>query len=479
MVTGDLRGTVVLLSTPPVVWNGAGMARRARFRDVLAVGEFRALWVAELLSVIGDQLARVALAVLVYQRTASAGLTALTYALTFVPALLGSTLLGGLADRYPRRDLMVGAYLARGLLAGAMVLPFLPIPALLALVFLLTFAGGPFKAAQLALLPTVLPGEKYVTGLSLRMVTGQSAQLAGFLGGGLLLTVLDPRLALGLNAATFLFAAIIVALGVQHRPGARAGAGVDGNTTGTARLLWRDRRLRGLVALSWLVGLFIVPEGLAAPYAASLAAAAVAVGLLMAADPAGSIVGAWLISRIPERSRSALMTPLAIAAGVPLALCLTRPGLAVSVVLWAISGACSTACLIVAQASFNQRVPDHHRGAANGLAGAGLWSSQGLAILGGGLLADATSPVLAIASTGAAGTILTVFVGVSWLRTRSSGDVVSGRSGDGHPDSSGTKLDLTSRGSWSAPPPAEHAAKHGSGGADQVIIAPARNGRRA
>lgn len=454
------------------------MARRSRFRDVLAIGEFRALWAAELLSVIGDQLARVALAVLVYQRTASAGLTALTYALTLLPALLGSTLLAGLADRYPRRELMVGVDLVRALVAGAMVLPFLPLPALLALVFVLTFAGGPFKAAQLALLPNVLPGEKYVTGLSLRTVTSQSAQLAGFLGGGLLLTVLEPRLALGLNAATFVLASIIVALGVRHRPAARAGAGVDGNTAGTARLLWRDRRLRGLVALSWLVGLFIVPEGLAAPYAASLAAATATVGLLMAADPAGSIVGAWLISRIPERSRSALMTPLAIAAGVPLAVCLTKPGLAASIALWAISGACSTACLILAQASFNQRVPDHHRGAANGLAGAGLWSSQGLAILGGGLLADATSPVLAIASTGAAGTILTALVGVSWLRTRSGGHVVSGRSGDGQPDGSGTEIAVTSHGSWSAPPPAEHAAKHGAGGADQVIIAPAQNGSR-
>ena len=39
-------------------------AARTSFRDVFAVAEFRALWMAQLLSVVGDQLARVALTVL-------------------------------------------------------------------------------------------------------------------------------------------------------------------------------------------------------------------------------------------------------------------------------------------------------------------------------------------------------------------------------------------------------------------------------
>ena len=69
--------------------------------------EFRALWLAEALSVFGDQVARVALALLVYARTDSAALTALTYALTFVPTILGGCLLSGLADCYPRRTVIV------------------------------------------------------------------------------------------------------------------------------------------------------------------------------------------------------------------------------------------------------------------------------------------------------------------------------------------------------------------------------------
>ena len=52
---------------------------RATFRDVFAVREFRALWLAELLSVAGDRLALVALTLLVYDRTRSPLLAAVTW----------------------------------------------------------------------------------------------------------------------------------------------------------------------------------------------------------------------------------------------------------------------------------------------------------------------------------------------------------------------------------------------------------------
>jgi MFS family permease len=158
------------------------MGRRAGFREVLAVREFRALWAADLLSVAGDQLARVGLAVLVYAQSSSASLTALAYALTFLPALVGGALLGGLADHFPRRELMVVVDLVRAGIAGLMAVPTLPLPVLLVLVVLLTLGGAPVKAAQQALLPTLLTGERYLVGLTLRTITNQVAQVAASSG---------------------------------------------------------------------------------------------------------------------------------------------------------------------------------------------------------------------------------------------------------------------------------------------------------
>src|SRR5260370_5561093 len=80
---------------------------KATFGAVFAIGEFRALWLAQILSVAGDQLARVALTVLVYDRTRSALLAAATYAASIVPTFLGGVMLGSLADRRPRPEVMI------------------------------------------------------------------------------------------------------------------------------------------------------------------------------------------------------------------------------------------------------------------------------------------------------------------------------------------------------------------------------------
>jgi hypothetical protein len=60
---------------------------RSSYREVFAVGEFRALWSAQALSYADDQFAQVAIAILVYGRTHSAFPTALAYALTYLPPI--------------------------------------------------------------------------------------------------------------------------------------------------------------------------------------------------------------------------------------------------------------------------------------------------------------------------------------------------------------------------------------------------------
>jgi MFS family permease len=400
------------------------VTKGAGFAGVLRVGEFRALWLAELLSVLGDQLARVALALLVYQRTSSAALSALTYALTFAPAVLGGALLSGLADRYPRRRVLVATDVVRACLAGAMAIPSLPLPAMWVLVGLLSMAAAPFKAAQLALLPQVLHGDRYVTGLSLRQITGQAAQLAGFASGGLLLAAVEPHIALGVNAATFVASAALILSGVRVRPAPSSTAPPAGGAT--TALIGRRSQLPPLIALVCLIGLFVVPEGLAAPYGAALGVGSVGVGLLMAADPLGSVVGAWLTARTRIRVTPATAVTLAAASGVPLIVCATGPGLVLSIVLWAASGALSTAYLIQNQALVVKLVPDHHRGRVMGWIATCLYSSQGVAIVLGGVAAEAMGPFRAVAVAGLLGLVLALCVGAWWHNARSRHMPVTG-----------------------------------------------------
>ena len=86
---------------------------------------------------LGDIVAAVALTVLVYQRTASPFLAGVTFTLAFVPYLFSGALLSGLVDRVPPRRLMVACDLISAAIVALMALSAVPVPVLLALLFVL------------------------------------------------------------------------------------------------------------------------------------------------------------------------------------------------------------------------------------------------------------------------------------------------------------------------------------------------------
>ncbi|ONI88442.1 hypothetical protein ALI22I_18975 [Saccharothrix sp. ALI-22-I] len=384
---------------------------------VFRVREFRFLWSAEVLSIFGDQLARVALAVLVYGRTQSAVWATVVYALTFLPALLGGVLLSWLADRYRRRAVMVGVDVARAGLVAAMAVPGVPLWALCGLLVVVVLLGSPFTAAQGALLPEVLPGELYDRGLAVRQMTSQAAQLVGFAGGGVLVAAISPGFALVADAVTFLLSAALIRLGVANRPRPTVTRDAGGSVRGVITSIAADPRRRVLVLLAWLVGWYVVPEALAAPYADQLGAGPVVVGVLMAADPLGSVLGAWLFVRyVPAHRRARLVGVLAVCAGIPLVLCAFRPGLVLTFVLWSLSGAASTSYLLQTQSGFVRATPDADRGRAIGVAASGIVAAQGITVFIGGLMADLWDPAIATAVAGATGALCSLACAVAWRR---------------------------------------------------------------
>ena len=389
----------------------------ASFRTVFAHREFRVLWLAGAQSQIGDQLARVALSVLVFARTGSALATASVYALTYLPAMLGGVLLAGLADRYPRRGLLVVCDLIRAGLFAAMALSGLPLIVLAGLLVVAVLAGSPFKAAEPAVVADMFDGERYSLAIGLRTATVQAAQLIGFGVGGVAVSALGARPALVLDAATFAVSAGLLRVGLVGRP-----AATTGQERGTKRLragltlVFGDRRLRVLLGLSWLAGWWIVPEGLAAPYAAAHGGGAIAVGVLLAANPVGNLIGAMAITRwLPARIRTKAVGPLAIAAGLPLIACAANPPLAAAAVLWAFTGFCA-AYQVQIVTEFVLGIRPEVRGRAIGVAGTGLLAAQGLGLLVGGALSQGLPTGVSIAVAGACGVALAVPLAIARIQ---------------------------------------------------------------
>ena len=399
--------------------------RQATYGEVIAVKEFRALWYGQGLSLLGDQLAQVALAVLVYDRTRSPLATASVYALTYLPSIMGGPLLAGLADRFARRGVMVLCDLIRAALVAVMALPFIPFPVLCALVFLVVLLSAPFSAARAALLPEVLEGDRYVVGSALQNMTNQAVQMLGFAVGGALIATMGPYRALALNAATFLGSALILMAGVQRRPAAGSAGAKPSMWTMTragARLVFGDKSLRTLVLFSWLCGFYILPEGLAVPYAVRLYTGSLPVpvitGLLMAAMPLGTVLGAFLFSRFvspPRRLR--LMGWMAMLSCAPLVVTAMRPPLAVVLAAWILSGI-GGAYQLAANAEFVQRVPPDQRGQAFGLVQSGLLAAQGIGILIGGYAAERLGPEPVVALAGITGLTTAAVLALIWAESR-------------------------------------------------------------
>jgi predicted MFS family arabinose efflux permease len=388
------------------------------------VAEFRALWTAQVLSFAGDQFAQVSIAILVYRRTDSAFLTALAYALTYLPPIAGGPLLSGLADLFPRRRVMITCDVLRIGTVGLMAVPGMPFAALCALLFCTVLAGAPFSSARAALLPDVLPGDTFVLGSAVGNITFQASQILGFVAGAAVVAVVDPYRTLGLDAVSFGISALIVTAGVRARPLPRRdektrpslwAVSADG-----VRIVFGNRTLLTLVLFGWLAGFYIVPEGLAAPYAHSLHGSTLTVGLLMAAMPLGTVAGAVLLGRVAAPSvRMRLMGWLAVLSCLPLIGSAWGPPLWAVLLLWAVAGA-GAAYQLAAAAAFMQALQPATRARAFGLAQSGLYAVQGLGILAGGAAAQAIGAPLAVGLAGLTGLATAAMLAVSWSQLHAS-----------------------------------------------------------
>ena len=396
---------------------GSGAETRATFGSLFALAEFRALWLGQVLSVVGDQLARVALTLLVYDRTRSALLAALTFAASVVPTFLGGVFLSGLADRLPRRLVMITCDLARMALVAAMILPRLPLAVLVILLFMVTMLGTPFTSARAATYSDILPGDRLMLGTAVILTTYQVAQVAGFAAGGAIVGFFGVRTSLIADASTFAASAVITRIWVRSRRAARPPRGsrsvpVKGILAGI-RLVFARPALRTPMLLGWTAAFYNAPEGVAVPLARELGAGTAAVGVILATGAIGASLGAVAFSRLFSPStRLRSMSTLAFACCAVLVLFAFGPGLPLALLILFASGVFD--CFqVAASAAFLTAAPEAQRSQVFGLAQAGMSLGQGTAMILAGAIAQHHSPSTAIAVIGASGAVAVAAIAAS------------------------------------------------------------------
>jgi hypothetical protein len=383
-------------------------AQAGRYRDAFASAEFRGLFGAFVVSMLGYVVAGLALTVLVYRETASPLLSALTFTMAFLPYLFGGTLLSGLVDRVAPRRLLVCCDLGCAALVALMTLPGTPVPVLFALLFTMSLLTPVASGTRGALVADVLPPGAVVPARSLLRLVAQGAQICGYAAGGGLLAVLSPRAVLGAEIMTFAASALVLRGSLARRPApGRTGGSLAGDSLRGVVEVLRNRPLRRVLLLGWLVPFLVsFPEALAAPSVAVRGLPASATGWWLAAGPVGTVTGelagVWLI---PAARRGRLAAPLAACGFVPFLVFALRPPLVPALVLLATAGLSGAYMLGLDQLVLDVTPPDL-LGRAYTVNSSGLMTTQGLGFAAAGAVGEVLPADAAITIAGAMGLLV-------------------------------------------------------------------------
>lgn len=410
--------------TEHAVGRGGAVDVPASYRDALRSAEFRGLVVAQVLSEWGDHIARVALASLVLARTDSAFLAILAFVVSLAPSVFGSALLGGLADRLPRKVVLLGCDLARALIITVLALIAVdrtPIWVLLVVLLIAEIFYAPFEVAYRSVVPDILGDpRRTLAGMGLMRVLFQLDQVIGIGLAGLVIFVVGARQGLLLDAVTFAVSFVVILVTLHRRPAARdpgaAPSTLLQDFRAGLRLTFEDPALRALIMLGWGGAVFLIaPEAAALPYVREDGAPAEVGALLMACVPAGAALGAYLVGRLGPLRQVRLLLPLAVLSCLPLLGACVSPPWGVAFPLWFVSGL-GQAFMVPLIATVNLVAPADFRGRVNGLAASGFSLASALSFLVVGALADLTSPAVAVTVAGVAGLALIGLVHRAWPR---------------------------------------------------------------
>ncbi len=189
-------------------------SKRSRYWLVLwGNPQFLRLWLATVVSLLGDWFGTLVLSALVYELSGQSGIALSGYLLTrILPPIFMSPLAGVLIDRFNRRLLLIFCDVARAIIVLGLLL--VRGPDDLWLVYLLSALqftiAGLFEPCRNAWLPSVVKRRHLVEANTISSVTWSVMLAVGALVGGLVAAVFGTQVALLIDASTFAISGLLI-----------------------------------------------------------------------------------------------------------------------------------------------------------------------------------------------------------------------------------------------------------------------------
>ncbi|MGI8642777.1 MAG: MFS transporter [Thermomicrobiales bacterium] len=335
---------------------------------VLRHHDFRLFWVAELVSVLGTQVQRVAIIWQVYQLTESPFQLGLLGLFRFLPVLVFGLAGGVIADQRDRRQTLlitqVVLLLTSGVLVTTTTAGMISMPIIYGVTFFSAMVSSVAQPTRQALVPNLVPVTSLTGAMTMNILAYQVAAVSGPALGGLIIAWSGVGAAYLIDVISF--GAVIIAVLLLKTHGDRQPLKITGFAAAKEglRFLRNSPVLLGLMSLDFLATFFGASTVLMPVFAADLLdVGAQGLGILLTAPAVGAVAGSLVMSviRTPGRPGRGVLVAVAVYGA-----CVAGFGLSQS--LWAAllflagSGAADAVSMALRHTVRNLVTPDALRG---------------------------------------------------------------------------------------------------------------------
>ncbi|MET7397914.1 MFS transporter [Dactylosporangium sp. NPDC005572] len=398
--------------------------------EALGIADFRLLWFARSVSLLGSWLLVVAVPAHVFTLTGSVAATGLTLAAEFLPPLLLAPLAGILADRVDRRRLMIGADAARAAVVLLLLLVRDPDDVWLVYVALTAEATGTtlFRPAAQSHTPSLVgTGTALSSANALNATTDGTVRLVAAPLGGALYAWIGFAPLVSLNAATYVVSAAALLLTTPLTRPARARAApthteppraevaaghlaaeaaaeaTAAETAGSGGVRHLRAALRQaptartlLLVNTVFLGANASLSALLVPYGITVLGGPAQIGLVMSALGIGFLLGAPLTRALVDRAAPAYLLGAALATtAVGYLLLFSATNLATALPAAVVIGTAGSTVLSATQTTLQRATPNAVLGRTAALLLTGEAAATLLGALAGPAAAQALSPTWA------------------------------------------------------------------------------------
>lgn len=409
------EGAAEPLSTPPVVPAGT-----KPIREVLASHSFRRYWLAQFLSALGNGSLRFVFVWLVLDLSDSNSAAGVVGMALGLPALLVTMPAGAASDRLDRRRMIVsgeiGAAAVLGLAAAAVWVDVMSVP--LAAGFAVVLGGllAWVSPALQALVPSLVPPHRLMTGVALQGMGMNAALLFGAVVGGGTIAVAGVGGAFAVLGVLQALAALAMSRVHLDARAQEPRRGMRGDIGEGVRFALGNEPIRSLLGIGLLAGLTWGVVTILLPEMSKdvLGQGAFATSLLFAALGVGLFGTSMLLASRHHIARPGLLIAVAISVGLGggvLAMGFSRSYVLTLVVmlLWGVGGGTS---MTLQRGLLQRHTPDALMGRVMALASLAMLGSFPVAAGAAAVLTATLGPADGLLATGAAALVVAVTLGL-------------------------------------------------------------------